>query len=125
MSGNAAPAQVLIAGNPNCGKSTLFNALSGGSAHVGNYPGVTVERTSARMRLGAQDIELVEGKVIGDPIPGLAPRHSFSLLFHGPREALLPQAIYHFENETLGALEFVIVPLGPDQDHQRYEAIFN
>ena len=72
-----------------------------------------------------QDIELVEVKVIGDPVPGLAPRHSFSLLFHGPREALLPQAIYHFENETIGALDFVIVPLGPDQHHQRYEAIFN
>ncbi|UCH30896.1 MAG: 50S ribosome-binding GTPase, partial [Myxococcales bacterium] len=41
--------QVLIAGNPNCGKSTLFNAISGGSAHVGNYPGVTVDRTTARL----------------------------------------------------------------------------
>ena len=72
-----------------------------------------------------QDIELVEVKIIGDPIPGLAPRHSFSLLFHGPRDALLPQAIYRFENQTVGSLEFMIVPLGPDQQHQRYEAIFN
>ena len=60
MSGTPAPAQVLIAGNPNSGKSTLFNALSGGSAHVGNYPGVTVDRTTAGLRLGVQDIELVD-----------------------------------------------------------------
>jgi len=72
-----------------------------------------------------QDFELVEVTVLGDPVPGLAPRHSFSLLFLGPREALLPQAMYRFDNETLGSLEFMIVPLGPDEHNQRYEAIFN
>ena len=36
--------RVAIAGNPNCGKSTLFNALTGLRQRVGNYPGVTVER---------------------------------------------------------------------------------
>ena len=40
---------VLVAGNPNSGKSTLFNALTGATAKVSNYPGVTVARTSARM----------------------------------------------------------------------------
>ena len=34
-------------------------------------------------------------------------------------------AIYRFENETIGSHEFMIVPLGPEQQHQRYEAIFN
>ena len=38
---------VLVAGNPNSGKSTLFNALTGSRAHVANYPGVTVDRTAA------------------------------------------------------------------------------
>jgi len=38
---------VLVAGNPNAGKSTLFNALTGASAKVSNYPGVTVTRTAA------------------------------------------------------------------------------
>lgn len=33
-----------LAGNPNCGKTTLFNQLTGSRAHVGNWPGVTVDR---------------------------------------------------------------------------------
>ena len=81
MSGRAAPAQVLIAGNPNCAKSTLFNALSGGSAHVGNYPGVTVDRTTARVQLGAQDIELVD-------VPGM-----YSLTAGSPEEQLAVNAL--------------------------------
>src|SRR6476620_10999392 len=36
--------KVALAGSPKCGKTSLFNALTGGKAKVGNYPGVTVER---------------------------------------------------------------------------------
>ena len=81
MSGRAPLPQVLIAGNPNCGKSTLFNALSGGSAHVGNYPGVTVDRSSARLRRGTQDIELVD-------VPGM-----YSLTASSPEEQLAVNAL--------------------------------
>ena len=35
-----------LAGNPNCGKTTLFNSLTGSTAYVGNWPGVTVEKRS-------------------------------------------------------------------------------
>ena len=81
MSDRATPPQVLIAGNPNCGKSTLFNALSGGSAHVGNYPGVTVERTTARVRVGSSDVELVD-------VPGM-----YSLTAGSPEEQLAVNAL--------------------------------
>ena len=36
--------QFALAGNPNSGKTTLFNALTGSTAHVGNWPGVTVDK---------------------------------------------------------------------------------
>lgn len=36
-----------IAGNPNCGKTTMFNSLTGARQHVANWPGVTVEKKSA------------------------------------------------------------------------------
>ena len=40
---------VALVGNPNAGKSALFNALTGARQKVGNYPGVTVERHSGRL----------------------------------------------------------------------------
>jgi ferrous iron transport protein B len=48
---DAAPALVLLAGRPNSGKSSLFNLVTGGDAHVGNFPGVTVDVLEARIAL--------------------------------------------------------------------------
>lgn len=48
-----------LAGNQNCGKTTLFNALTGANQHVGNFPGVTVDRKSGAIR-GHSDTELVD-----------------------------------------------------------------
>lgn len=57
---NATPLVALV-GNPNAGKSALFNALTGARQKVGNYPGVTVERHSGRMALpDGRPIELID-----------------------------------------------------------------
>ena len=44
------PLTFALAGNQNCGKTTLFNALTGSNQHVGNFPGVTVDRKSGPIR---------------------------------------------------------------------------
>jgi ferrous iron transport protein B len=51
---------VAVAGNPNTGKTTLFNALTGARAKVGNYPGVTVERRTATLPTSRGPVELVD-----------------------------------------------------------------
>ncbi|MBK9795409.1 MAG: ferrous iron transport protein B [Holophagaceae bacterium] len=51
---------VALAGNPNCGKTTLFNALTGARHHVGNWPGVTVERRSGTFEHGGTTMEVVD-----------------------------------------------------------------
>ncbi len=59
-----------LVGNPNTGKTTLFNALAGMKQHVGNYPGVTVETKKGRMTCDGQAFDLID-------LPGtysLAPR---------------------------------------------------
>ena len=47
--------KIALAGNPNCGKTTLFNDLTGSNQYVGNWPGVTVEKKEGRLK-GAQDV---------------------------------------------------------------------
>ncbi len=51
---------VGVVGNPNCGKTTLFNALTGARQHVGNWPGVTVERKTGEYLYAGQVVELVD-----------------------------------------------------------------
>ena len=49
-----------VVGNPNCGKTTLFNALTGAKQRVGNWPGVTVDRKVGSYRHGRHRIEVVD-----------------------------------------------------------------
>jgi ferrous iron transport protein B len=57
---NGGRISVAIAGNPNCGKTALFNALTGGRQHVGNWPGVTVERRTGRRAFDGYDLEITD-----------------------------------------------------------------
>ncbi len=63
--------RIALVGMPNTGKSTLFNRLTGAGAHVGNWPGLTVELLSARLLLGDSMVEVVD-------LPGLHNLHGFS-----------------------------------------------
>jgi hypothetical protein len=75
------------------------------------------------------DLTLAE---VDEPRPGSnagaeagAGRSPFSIVFRGPREPVLPQRIYTFSHEKLGSFELFIVPIGPDDEGMRYEAVFS
>ena len=74
---------VALAGQPNCGKSTVFNALTGASQHVANYPGVTVEKMSGSYRYNGRTVEVVD-------LPG-----TYSLTSYSPEERVSRDFILH------------------------------
>ena len=65
-----------LAGNPNCGKTTLFNSLTGSTAHVGNWPGVTVDKKEGTYKKCAEPISIVD-------LPGI-----YSLSPYTPEEVI-------------------------------------
>lgn len=68
--------KIALAGNPNCGKTTLFNALTGATAHVGNYPGVTVEKRDGVYKKGDVKVGITD-------LPGI-----YSLSPYSPEEVV-------------------------------------
>jgi len=74
---------VALAGQPNCGKSTVFNALTGASQHVANYPGVTVDKMTGWYRYDGYRVEVVD-------LPG-----SYSLTCFSPEERVSRAFILH------------------------------
>ena len=51
--------KIALAGNPNCGKTTMFNDLTGSSQYVGNWPGVTVEKKEGVLK-GHKDVSIID-----------------------------------------------------------------
>lgn len=79
----------LLAGNPNVGKSTIFNHLTGMKQHVGNWPGKTVEQKSGSFEFDNYDIEIID-------LPG-----NYSLTPYSVEEQVSRDAIIHEENDAV------------------------
>src|SRR5512138_3787548 len=88
--------RVALAGNPNCGKTSLFNALTGARQHVANYAGVTVERRSGSCTLGDNQFEIVD-------LPG-----TYSLSSYSPEERVA-------QDELTAAPDVVVVVVDSTQ----------
>ncbi|HNX04549.1 MAG TPA: FeoB small GTPase domain-containing protein, partial [Opitutales bacterium] len=73
---------IAVCGNPNTGKSSLFNRLTGLRQHVGNYPGVTVEKKTGSVDLRGRTVELID-------LPG-----TYSLTASSPDEAVVSGVLF-------------------------------
>src|SRR5690606_27844638 len=81
--------KVALAGNPNCGKSTIFNALTGARQHVGNYAGVTVEKHDGTYRHRGQTVHLTD-------LPG-----TYSLSSYSPEEHITQLELLSREHDVV------------------------
>jgi ferrous iron transport protein B len=101
---------IALAGNPNAGKSALFNALTGARQKVGNYPGVTVERKSGRMALDdGRPLELLD-------LPG-----TYSLTPSSPDEAVTHDVLLGKQpGERLPSALLVVIDATNLDNHLRF-----
>jgi ferrous iron transport protein B len=89
---------VLLVGNPNVGKTSLFNRLTGERAHIGNYPGITVERRAGTLALpGGRMARVVD-------LPG-----AYSLAARSPEEQIALEAALGLEGHPRPDLAVVVV----------------
>ncbi len=87
---------VALAGNPNVGKTSLFNALTGARQHVGNWPGVTVEKKCGSCKMGPTSLEIVD-------LPGTYSLSAFSPDEEVARDYLVkgsPDVVVHVVDAT-------------------------
>ena len=88
------PTAIAVVGNPNVGKTTLFNVLTGLSLKTGNYPGVTVERKTGAFRFQDDAFQLVD-------LPG-----TYSLAAHSPDEMLVVDVLL---NQQRGEMDVDVI----------------
>ena len=81
---------IALAGNPNCGKTSIFNALTGARQHIGNYPGVTVESKSGEFSIGELKIKIID-------LPGV-----YSLSSSSPEESIV------FDELISGEIDLIV-----------------
>lgn len=77
---------VAFIGNPNCGKTTLFNAFTGTNLKVANWPGVTVEKVEGAMKYHDMDIKLID-------LPGTYSLTSYTMEEQVSREYILSNEV--------------------------------
>ena len=82
-----------LAGNPNSGKTTLFNTLTGATAHVGNWPGVTVDKREGTYKKGSEPVDIVD-------LPGI-----YSLSPYTPEEVISRN--YILDEKPFGIINIV------------------
>jgi hypothetical protein len=71
------------------------------------------------------EAELIEVTALDAGSAGDGDRRApFSIVLHGPTDRLLPQRTYRVEHEAIGTFDLFLVPIGPDQEGMRYEAVF-
>jgi ferrous iron transport protein B len=92
---------IALAGNPNSGKTTLFNLLTGSSQHVGNWPGKTIEKRSGRFSFADTEFEVVD-------LPG-----TYSLAAVSPEESV---ARDYLLQETPDVLILVVDASNPERN---------
>ncbi len=92
--------KIALLGNPNCGKSTIFNLLTGLNQKISNFPGVTVEKKTGKFKIGEKDILLID-------LPGLYSLHPNSKdekvivnLLANPDDPLYPDLIIYIADGT-------------------------
>ena len=87
--------RIALAGNPNCGKTTMFNNLTGSNQYVGNWPGVTVEKKEGKLK-GKKDIIITD-------LPGIYSLSPYTLEEVVSRDYLInerPDAIINLVDAT-------------------------
>lgn len=89
--------RIALAGNPNCGKTTAFNAWTGAHQHVGNYPGITVEKKEGWTSCGSQKVLLVD-------LPGTYSLTPYSMEERVVRDVLAPE---HAEERPRGVINVI------------------
>jgi ferrous iron transport protein B len=107
-----APVQVVLTGNPNCGKTTLFNSLTGLRAKVGNYAGVTVERKEGAM----------QGATAGSPVVILDLPGTYSLIPQSLDEQIARDVLFQRLSEVPAPDLVVVVVDGSNLQRNLYYA---
>ncbi len=115
--------RIALAGNPNCGKTTMFNALTGANQYVGNWPGVTVEKKEGKLKS-----KKVKEEVVVTDLPGIYSLSPYTLEEVVSRDYLLKEnpdvivdLVEDLEDAVSAAAE--VLPSSIDANKKRWYAV--